>query len=55
MSEVASCSYEARAMGVKNGMFLGTAFTICPNLQTIPYDFNEYTRISNILYDTVTR
>ena len=32
-SEVASCSYEARAAGVKNGMFLGPALKLCPNLQ----------------------
>lgn len=39
MSEIASCSYEARAKGVKNGMFLGTALNLCPELKTIPYDF----------------
>lgn len=39
MSEVASCSYEARGFGVKNGMFLGAAVKLCPDLKTIPYDF----------------
>ncbi|KAF2888357.1 hypothetical protein ILUMI_17816, partial [Ignelater luminosus] len=39
MSEIASCSYEARKCGVKNGMFLGSALKLCPNLQTISYDF----------------
>ena len=39
MSEVASCSYEARRCGVKNGMFLGAAAKLCPNIKTIPYDF----------------
>lgn len=39
MSEIASCSYEARKCGIKNGMFLGAALKLCPNLQTIPYDF----------------
>lgn len=39
MSEIASCSYEARQFGVKNGMFLGAALKLCPELKTIPYDF----------------
>lgn len=36
-SEIASCSYEARAKGVKNGMSLGQARKLCPEVQTIPY------------------
>ena len=37
-SEIASASYEARAMGVKNGMSLGRARTLVGDeLQTIPY------------------
>lgn len=39
MSEIASCSYEARKYGIKNGMFLGVALKMCPDLKTIPYDF----------------
>lgn len=36
-SEIASCSYEARAKGVKNGMSLGRARTLAgDDLQTIP-------------------
>lgn len=38
-SEIASCSYEARKCGVRNGMFLGAALKLCPDLKTIPYDF----------------
>ena len=41
MSEIASCSYEARAAGIKNGMFMGSALKLCPDLQTIPYDFER--------------
>ena len=52
-SEVASCNYEARAFGVKNGMLLGTAKTKCPNLKVIPYNFEEYSRVSKILYDLI--
>ena len=41
MSEIASCSYEARAAGIKNGMFMGSALKLCPDSQTIPYDFER--------------
>ncbi|KAJ4444916.1 hypothetical protein ANN_06715 [Periplaneta americana] len=53
MSEIASCSYEARKCGIKNGMFLGNALKLCPSLQTIPYDFEGYKQVSYCLYDTV--
>lgn len=53
MSEIASCSYEARAKGVKNGMFLGPALKLCPDLVPIPYDFPGYEEVSRMLYDTV--
>ncbi|KYN29814.1 DNA repair protein REV1 [Trachymyrmex cornetzi] len=53
MSEVASCSYAARKAGVKNGMFLGEALKLCPNLKTIQYDFEGYKEVSYTLYDTV--
>lgn len=55
MSEIASCNYEARQKGVKNGMFLGQALKLCPNLKTIPYDFEGYKEVSNCLYNTVAR
>ncbi|XP_050719708.1 DNA repair protein REV1-like isoform X2 [Eriocheir sinensis] len=53
MSEIASCNYEARKAGVKNGMFLGPALKLCPSLQTIPYDFEGYKEVSYKLYDIV--
>lgn len=49
-SEIASCSYEARKCGIKNGMFLGQALELCPNLKTIPYDFEDYKEVSMALY-----
>lgn len=55
MSEIASCNYEARKAGVKNGMFLGPALKLCPHLQTIPYDFEGYKEVSYKLYDIVAR
>lgn len=55
LSEIASCSYEARKMGVKNGMFVGAALKLCPDLKTIPYDFDAYKEVAIILYDTITQ
>ncbi|KAH9514126.1 deoxycytidyl transferase [Bulinus truncatus] len=53
MAEIASCSYEARKAGVKNGMFMGQAMRLCPDLKPIQYDFEAYKRVSRILYDVV--
>lgn len=53
LSEIASCSYEARKMGIKNGMFVGQALKLCPQLQTIPYDFDAYKEVAHTLYDTI--
>ncbi|KAK6617005.1 hypothetical protein RUM44_005362 [Polyplax serrata] len=53
MSEIASCSYEAREAGVSKGMYLGSALKLCPNLKTIPYDFDGYRDVSMTLYNTV--
>ncbi|XP_068628230.1 DNA repair protein Rev1 [Battus philenor] len=55
MSEIASCSYEARAKGIKNGMFMGAALKLCPDLKTIPYDFEGYKEVAYTLYNTVAQ
>lgn len=55
LSEIASCSYEARKMGIKNGMFVGQALKLCPQLQTIPYDFDAYKEVAHTLYDTISQ
>jgi DNA repair protein REV1 len=55
MSEIASCSYEARAKGLRNGMFVGQALKLCPELKTVPYEFEEYRKTAFILYDTVAK
>ncbi|CAE6504506.1 unnamed protein product [Rhizoctonia solani] len=49
-SEVASASYAARAFGVKNGMSLGQARKLCPEIQTIPYEFERYKELSLKFY-----
>lgn len=55
MSEIASCSYEARDKGVGNGMLMGAALRLCPDLQTIPYDFDGYKEVAYTLYNTIAQ
>ncbi|XP_053674481.1 DNA repair protein Rev1 [Anopheles nili] len=55
LSEIASCSYEARRCGVKNGMFVGAALKLCPELKTIPYDFDGYREVAHHLYNTIAQ
>lgn len=40
-SEIASASYEARKFGIKNGMSLQQAQKLCPDLVTMPYEFER--------------
>lgn len=55
LSEIASCNYKAREAGLKNGMFLGQALKLCPNLKVIPYDFEGYKEVALKLYEILTR
>ncbi|KAI0985280.1 hypothetical protein GJ496_005314 [Pomphorhynchus laevis] len=54
-SDIASCNYKAREFGVKNGMTLGNALRICPNIQTLPYNFIAYPKISLQFYSSIIR
>ncbi|XP_065648104.1 uncharacterized protein LOC100208934 isoform X4 [Hydra vulgaris] len=49
-SSIASCSYEARCFGLKNGMMLNKAKLLCPNLICVPYHFNQYRKVSQKVY-----
>ncbi|XP_076016657.1 DNA repair protein REV1 [Genypterus blacodes] len=53
MAEIASCSYEARQAGVRNGMFFGKAKQLCPSLQAVPYDFEAYKDVALTMYETL--
>uniref|UniRef100_A0A5K3FNT6 DNA repair protein REV1 n=1 Tax=Mesocestoides corti TaxID=53468 RepID=A0A5K3FNT6_MESCO len=55
LSEVASCSYEARRFGITNGMHLGEARKLCPDLKTVPYDFKAFHSVSEDLYKLVVK
>ncbi|XP_034069694.1 LOW QUALITY PROTEIN: DNA repair protein REV1 [Gymnodraco acuticeps] len=52
-AEIASCSYEARQAGVKNGMYFGKAKQLCPSLQSVPYDFEAYKEVALTMYETL--
>lgn len=54
-SDIACASYEARKYGVRNGMWVGEAKAMCPELEVIPYDFDEYRRVSKLFYEAVAR
>ncbi|KAF9028865.1 hypothetical protein BDP27DRAFT_1387042 [Rhodocollybia butyracea] len=47
-SEIASASYEARDFGIKNGM--SKHGKLCPNVVTIPYEFELYKKFSLEFY-----
>jgi DNA repair protein REV1 len=51
---VASCNYKAREFGVRNGMYIGKALELCPDLVLIPYEFEKYFNVSQQLYSTLT-
>uniref|UniRef100_UPI00398EF74F DNA repair protein REV1 n=1 Tax=Pristiophorus japonicus TaxID=55135 RepID=UPI00398EF74F len=53
MAEIASCSYEARQTGIKNGMFFGQAKQLCPELQAVSYNFKAYKEVAAIMYETL--
>ena len=43
---VSTCSYEARAFGVRSAMPISQAFALCPDAVFLPPDFPLYTRVS---------
>lgn len=53
MAEIACCSYEARNIGIKNGMLVGHALKICPSLKLIPYNFEQYKKVAHTLYSHI--
>ena len=43
---VSTCSYEARAFGIRSAMPVSQAFVLCPHAIFLPPDFTRYTRAS---------
>ena len=52
-SQIASCNYPARDMGVRSGSFLGAARKVCPDLIVLPYSFDEIDACSKQLYNAI--
>lgn len=52
-SEIASCNYPARKFGVTNGMWMGRAKELCPDLKVLPYDFPAYEEASRAFYEAI--
>ena len=49
-SEISSANYVAREFGLRAGMFMRTAKELCKDLIILPYEFDEYARISEVVY-----
>jgi DNA polymerase-4 len=45
---VTTASYEARQFGVRSGMALARALSLCPQAVRLPTDFEEYRRVSRL-------
>ncbi|KAG7193521.1 deoxycytidyl transferase [Scheffersomyces spartinae] len=50
-SDIASCNYVARSFGIKNGMWVGGARKLCPNLVCLGYDFQKYEEYASHFYN----
>jgi DNA polymerase-4/DNA polymerase V len=50
-----SLSYEAKAMGVKRGMRLSEIKKLCPQVITLPSDYETYSLLSKRLFEIVKR
>ncbi|XP_078431133.1 DNA-directed DNA polymerase [Wolffia australiana] len=49
-AEISSANYPARQYGIKAGMFVREAKTLCPQLAIFPYDFNAYEEVADQFY-----
>lgn len=52
-SEISSCNYVARRLGLKNGMWMSSAQKICPDIKVLPYDFKAYEDASKDFYEAI--
>ena len=46
---VSTASYEARKFGIHSAMPLRAAFKLCPHAVFLPVDYEEYSRVSEII------
>ena len=52
-AEISSCNYVARSFGIRNGSWLAQARKLCPELEIVPYEFDKYKAVSELLYRTL--
>lgn len=52
-SEISSCNYVARRLGLRNGMWMSSAQKICPDIKVLPYDFKAYEDASKDFYEAI--
>ena len=50
---VASCSYEARAFGIRSAMPIKMALRLCPDAAIIKGDMDSYSRYSNLITEII--
>ena len=50
---VSTASYEARKYGIHSALPLRTAYNLCPNAVFLPVDYDEYSRVSEIIKTTL--
>ncbi|PON58092.1 DNA repair protein, Rev [Trema orientale] len=50
-AEISSANYPARAYGVRAGMFVRDARSLCPHLVIIPYNFEAYEEVADQFYN----
>jgi len=49
-SDISSCNYAARTRGCRNGMSIGRAKALVPELSVLPYDFDKITTVSKKVF-----
>ena len=54
-SEIACASYPARAFGVRANMSLKRARELCPNIVQLPYEFDAYVQVAELMYRSLWR
>lgn len=52
---IACASYEAKALGIRRGVALGAARTMCPDLVVLPSDYEVYSLYSKRMFDILRR
>jgi DNA repair protein REV1 len=52
-ADIASCNYVARQYGIRNGMLVGKARILAPDLKLLPYNFDEILKCSDALYNSL--